>query len=96
VVGGVVLVLLAAVPSLWAVAVYRQLPKRREALRQQGERRKATGKAQLNGAVAETIDLRREWEGQLAESADLHSYVSSLSGEAFTTGAADEERMVQF
>ena len=92
--GGIFVLIIAASAGGWAFYNYQGLPKRRAAIQRQGETRKANAVARLNGAIAETIDLHRDWEGQLAAAPKLHAYVSHLSDIAFTARPADERRTV--
>ncbi|HEX3782160.1 MAG TPA: hypothetical protein VHX38_21065 [Pseudonocardiaceae bacterium] len=76
----------------WAAYHAYGLPARRAELRQQGERRKTVTVAQLRGGIAELIDLRAEWERELALAARLRQYLEQLNGAAFAPRAPDQLR----
>ncbi len=91
---GVFFLLTAAAAGGYAYYQYQQLPGRREALRREGEQRKAHGRNKLEGAIAEGSDLRQEWEAQAAMAPKLNDYLSGLSDLAFVEKPADQSRAV--
>jgi hypothetical protein len=85
-------ILVAVATGGWAAYQGYGLPARRAELRKQGERRKTVAVAQLRGGIAELLDLRAEWERELALAARLRQYLEQLNGAAFAIRAPDQLR----
>lgn len=88
------LVLVAVVAGGWSVYQYLQLEPRRQHLRDLGEQRKAIGAAQVRGAVAEVLDWRSAWEGEIERAAGFRHYMNALTRDAFVASAPDRAREV--
>jgi hypothetical protein len=78
----------------WAGYQYTQLQPQRDHLRRLGEQRKATACAQVQGAIAETVDLRSSWEREIAKATDFRDYMNALSRDSFVAAAPDRAREV--
>ncbi|MGW5740671.1 hypothetical protein [Amycolatopsis sp. NPDC003861] len=76
----------------WSAYQARALPARRQELRRQGEQRRAVAVAQLRGGIAELVDLRAEWERELALAEALRSYLNRLNSTAFAAPAPGAKR----
>lgn len=76
----------------WSAYQARSLPARRQELRRQGEQRRAVAVARLRGGIAELVDLRAEWERELALAADLRAYLDRLNSTAFAAPAPGAKR----
>jgi hypothetical protein len=88
----VFLLLVAGVCGAWSGYQARGLPARRAELRRQGEQRKAVAVARLRGGIAELVDLRAEWEQELALATTLRNYLNQLSSATFAAPAPDQRR----
>ncbi|SFW92119.1 hypothetical protein [Amycolatopsis australiensis] len=88
----VVLLVGAGLAGAWSGYQARGLPARRVELRRQGEQRKAVAVAQLRGGIAELVDLRTEWERELASAESLRTYLNGLTSAAFAGPAPDQRR----
>jgi hypothetical protein len=76
----------------WSAYQARALPARRAELRRQGEQRRAVAVAQLRGGIAELVDLRADWERELALASDLRAYLNRLNSTAFAAPAPGVKR----
>ncbi|WP_410597373.1 hypothetical protein [Amycolatopsis sp. lyj-23] len=76
----------------WSAYQARALPARRQELRRQGEQRRAVAVAQLRGGIAELVDLRGEWERELALAEPLRAYLNRLNSTAFAATAPGAKR----
>ena len=93
--GGAVFLLLCAVGlGLYALNAYRHLPRRRQAVRDAGEARKARGVATLRGALAEAVDWQAAWEVEIAKAAPFRRYVDGLVREAYVGAMPGHHRGV--
>ncbi|MEV6829491.1 hypothetical protein [Amycolatopsis sp. NPDC051102] len=91
---GLAVFFLLATAGLAGASAYqaRALPARREELRRQGEQRRAAAVAKLRGGIAELVDLRAEWERELALAASLTAYLNRLNSAAFAAPAPGAKR----
>jgi hypothetical protein len=93
--GGAVFLLLCAVGlGLYALNAYRHLPRRRQAVQDAGEARKAHGVATLRGALAEAVDWQAAWEVEIAKAAPFRRYVDGLVREAYVGAMPGHHRGV--
>lgn len=76
----------------WSAYQARALPARRQELWRQGEQRRAVAVAQLRGGIAELVDLRADWERELAFAAELRAYLNRLNSSAFAAPAPGAKR----
>ncbi|WP_146175103.1 hypothetical protein [Umezawaea tangerina] len=88
----VFMILVAGGLGGWAAVQARGLPARRAEIRRQGEQRKAVALARLRGGIAELVDLRAEWEQELAAAQGFRQYVEGLNSTAFAALAPDQKR----
>ncbi|GAB3735059.1 hypothetical protein GCM10027598_60930 [Amycolatopsis oliviviridis] len=82
----------AGAAGAWSGFQARGLPAKRAELRKQGEQRKAVAVAQLRGGIAELVDLRAEWERELASATSLRDFLNRLNEVAFAGPAPDQRR----
>lgn len=88
------LLLAALAAGGWSLYRYMQLQPRRQHLRALGEQRKAQACAQVQGAIAETVDWRSAWEREIDRAIGFRTYMNALTRDAFITNAADQGREV--
>jgi len=88
----VFLLVVAAACGAWSAFQARALPARREELRRQGEQRRNAALAQLRGGIAELVDLRREWEREMAKAPRLRAYLGQLDSTAHVAAAPEQKR----
>lgn len=90
-VGAFVFLFLCALAAAgWAMWRARDIPARKEQLRQAGEQRRAYAVAKLRGGIAETVDFRRVWQTEIAQEARLRAYVGALNSDSYVGIAPDQ------
>jgi hypothetical protein len=90
--GAAVLAVAGLCLAVGALYSYSQLPTRREQVAKAGEARKQRALTKVHGAVAEIVDLRREWSAQLGAAPQLRSFLDGLTPDPHL--AADQPRTV--
>ncbi|WP_447007206.1 hypothetical protein ACRAKI_12350 [Saccharothrix isguenensis] len=88
----VLCLLVAAGLGGWSGWQAHSLPARRAEIRAQGERRRVAAVATLRGGIAELVDLRGEWQRELAGAPRFREQMGRLDGAAFAPPAPDERR----
>lgn len=91
---GVFLLLVAFGLGGFGAYRYSQLEPRREHVRRLGEQRKATGSAQVRGAVAEVLDWRTAWDREVDRAEAFRRYMNALVRDSFISSAPDRSREV--
>ncbi|WHT17552.1 hypothetical protein N8J89_31145 [Crossiella sp. CA-258035] len=84
--------LVAAGLGGWSMWQVRGFPARRAEIRAQGEQRKVVATATLRGGIAELVDLRGEWQRELAGAERFRQYMGRLEGAAFAPSTPGERR----
>ena len=92
VVFGALLLIGAAVTGFLAGAGGADLPNRRAEIRRRGEERTEVAVAELRGGIAELIDLRGDWQRELAFAATARTYLDGLDATAYIGRAPDAKR----
>ncbi|WP_439657462.1 hypothetical protein ACSHWB_34420 [Lentzea sp. HUAS TT2] len=86
------LLLVAAALGMWAAFDLRALPARRAEIRRKGDQRRVAAVVRLRGAVAELVDLRGEWQREIAKAQSLRAFAEGLTATAFVATAPDQLR----
>ncbi|RDI24493.1 hypothetical protein [Lentzea flaviverrucosa] len=82
----------AAALGMWAVFDIRALPARRAEIRRKGDQRRIAAVVKLRGAIAELVDLRGEWQREIAKAQSLRTFAEGLTATAFVATAPDQLR----
>lgn len=86
------LLLVAAALGAWAAFDLRALPARRAEIRRKGDQRRVAAVVRLRGAIAELVDLRGEWQQEIAKAGSLRAFAEGLTATAFVATAPDQLR----
>ncbi|MFD4669977.1 hypothetical protein ACFWNN_09595 [Lentzea sp. NPDC058450] len=88
----VFLLLVAAALGVWVGFDIRALPARRAEIRRRGDQRRVAAVVRLRGAIAELVDLRGEWQREIAKADSLRTFAEGLTATAFVAIAPDQPR----
>jgi hypothetical protein len=90
----VVVIVIGLALAGWAFWSYKQLDKRRAALRARGEERKKNAVHILNGTLAELVDYHSVWGDEDARAEDARDLLLSISPSETLSVSAHDAREV--
>jgi hypothetical protein len=80
--------------AIYPFLEWKNLDKRRDAARAQGEQAKANALQELRGCIAETVDYRDEWKRQDARAEEARELIDSISPSDYSLTRDEEARTV--